>query len=97
MPTKRVTRQEVAEAEKKYYDSRAFINELDGKSARVIELVEILYVNQLNSINEKFNELKLSLTSMKERLSVEFNIDINQILNEEFEMVQPLEEVQEVD
>jgi chromosome segregation protein len=32
---------------------------------------------------------------MKERLSVEFNIDINQILNEEFEMVQPLAEVQE--
>ncbi|MDB5283477.1 MAG: smc, partial [Bacteroidota bacterium] len=48
----------------------------------------------LNDINEKFNELKLSLASLKERLSVEFNVDINVVLNEEFEMVQPLEEVQ---
>ncbi|MBK7150002.1 MAG: chromosome segregation protein SMC [Bacteroidetes bacterium] len=85
---------EVADAEKKYYDSRAFINDLDGKS-RELSRNRDAVVNQLNSINENFNDLKLSLASMKERLSVEFNIDINQILNEEFEMVQPLAEVQE--
>lgn len=88
---------EVEDAEKAYYDSRGSINELDTK-VRELSRNRDNAVNLLNSINEKFNELKLSLTSMKERLSVEFNIDINQILNEEFEMVQPLEEVQaEVD
>lgn len=88
---------EVEDAEKAYYDSRGSINEFDTK-VRELSRNRDNVVNLLNSINEKFNELKLSLTSMKERLSVEFNIDINQILNEEFEMVQPLEEVQaEVD
>ena len=88
---------EVEEAEKRYYDSRGLINELDTK-AREITRNRDNVLNLLNNINEKFNELKLSLTSMKERLSVEFSIDINSILNEEFEMVQPLEEVQaEVD
>ncbi len=84
---------EVEDAEKRYYDSRTGINELDSRSRELVRTRDNA-INQLNSINEKFNELKLSLTSMKERLSVEFNIDINEILNQEFEMVQPLEEVQ---
>lgn len=88
---------EVEEAEKAYYDSRAQINDFDSK-VRELTRNRDNVANLLNSINDKFNELKLSMTSMKERLSVEFNIDINEILNDEFEMVQPLEEVQaEVD
>lgn len=84
---------EVSEAEKGYYDSRGFINELDGK-VRELQRSRDNVASVLQSVHDKFNELKLSLASMKERLSVEFNIDINQLLNEEFEMVQPLEEVQ---
>lgn len=84
---------EVAESEKTYYDSRATINDLDGK-VREMSRNRDNAANALANINEKFNELRLSLASMKERLSVEFNIDINVILNEEFEMVQPIEEVQ---
>ncbi len=88
---------EVEETEKQYYNSRGLINELDTK-ARELSRNRDNVTNLLNSVHEKFNELKLSMTSMKERLSVEFSIDIQQILNEEFEMVQPLEEVQaEVD
>jgi chromosome segregation protein len=84
---------EVAEAEKAYYDSRGLINELDGK-VRELSRNRDNVAMLLSQIHDKFNELKLSLASMKERLSVEFNIDINVLLNEEFEMVQPLEEVQ---
>ncbi len=84
---------EVGEAEKTYYESRGLINELDAKTRELTRSRDTV-ANLLHNISEKFNELKLSLTSMKERLSVEFNIDINVILNEEFEMVQPLEEVQ---
>jgi chromosome segregation protein len=82
----------VAEAEKTYYDSRALINELDGK-VREMARTRDAVSNSLNAVNEKFSELRLSLTSLKERLSVEFNVDINEVLNEEFEMVQPIEEV----
>lgn len=84
---------EVAESEKTYYDSRGMINELDGKVRELTRQRDNVAM-LLGQINEKFNELKLSMASMKERLSVEFNIDINVLLNEEFEMVQPLEEVQ---
>ncbi|MBS1612039.1 MAG: chromosome segregation protein SMC, partial [Bacteroidetes bacterium] len=88
---------EVAESEKTYYDSRAQINELDAK-VREMSRNRDNAANALANINDKFNELRLSLASMKERLSVEFNIDINVLLNEEFEMVQSVEEVQaEVD
>jgi chromosome segregation protein len=88
---------EVEEAEKAYYDSRGLINELDSKTRELTRSRDNV-ANLLSNIHEKFTELKLSLTSMKERLSVEFSIDINTLLNEEFEMVQPLEEVQtEVD
>ncbi|HLP19662.1 MAG TPA: AAA family ATPase, partial [Chitinophagales bacterium] len=88
---------EVETAEKGYYDSRAQINEFDTK-VRELGRNRDNVANLLASISDKFNELKLSMTSMKERLSVEFNVDINVVLNEEFEMVQPLEEVQaEVD
>jgi chromosome segregation protein len=88
---------EVEEAEKAYYDSRGLINELDSKTRELTRSRDNV-ANLLSNIHEKFTELKLSLTSMKERLSVEFSIDINILLNEEFEMVQPLEEVQtEVD
>jgi chromosome segregation protein len=84
---------EVEEAEKGYYDSRGLINELDGK-VRELGRSKDNVILLLTQINDKFNELKLSLTSLKERLSVEFNVDINVVLNEDFEMVQPLEEVQ---
>jgi chromosome segregation protein len=84
---------EVEAAEKGYYDSRGAINEYDTK-VRELTRNRDNVVNLLANISDKFNELKLSLTSMKERLSVEFNVDINVVLNEEFEMVQPLEEVQ---
>lgn len=88
---------EVAESEKTYYDSRTQINELDAK-VREMSRNRDNAANALGNINDKFNELRLSLASMKERLSVEFNIDINVLLNEEFEMVQSVEEVQaEVD
>ncbi|MDW8418906.1 MAG: chromosome segregation protein SMC [Chitinophagales bacterium] len=88
---------EVNEAEKAYYESRGFINELETK-VRELQRQREQSVVLLQQIHERFNELKLSMASLKERLSVEFGVDIQQLLQEEFEMVQPLEEVQaEVD
>ncbi|MBX2903852.1 MAG: chromosome segregation protein SMC [Chitinophagales bacterium] len=75
---------EVADAEKTYYDSRATINDLDAalrEENRKKEQINTL----LSSINEKFTELKLNLTGLRERLNVEFNVNINDIINEEIE------------
>ncbi len=37
----------------------------------------------LNEIKDKLNELKLHVAGMKERLSVEFKVDLDAILDEE--------------
>jgi chromosome segregation protein len=37
----------------------------------------------LNSIKDKLNEMKLQLTSMKERLHIEFKVDLDAVLGEE--------------
>lgn len=85
---------EVADVEKNYYDSRATINELDAalrEENRKKEQVNTI----LSSINERFNELKLNLTGLRERLSVEFNVNINDIINEDIESKFTKEELEE--
>jgi chromosome segregation protein len=48
----------------------------------------------LNMIKDKINELRLQLAGIKERLSVEFNVDIDQILDEPRETEDALEDLQ---
>lgn len=90
---KEAFQKEVAETEKAYYDSRTGINDMDGK-VRELQRTRDAVVNTLNNINEKFNEMKLSLTSLKERLNVEFGVNINDIINEELQSEQTKEEVE---
>lgn len=72
----------VVKAEEDYYKSRGNINELET------ELKKIVYNKQqaeqiLQNLREKFTDLKLELNSIKERLSIEFNVNVNDIINEE--------------
>jgi chromosome segregation protein len=39
----------------------------------------------IGEIADKFNELKLNLAGLRERLSVEFNVNVNDIINEELD------------
>ena len=81
---KEAIEKEVAESEKSYYDSRGGINELDGKIRELTRSRDA--VNALiTEITDKFNELKLNLTGLRERLSVEFNANVNDIINEELD------------
>ncbi len=75
---------EVSDAEKTYYDSRAAINEMDGV-VREEQRKRDTSVTLLTALNERFAELKLNLTGLRERLNVEFNININDIINEEID------------
>ncbi len=69
----------VNEVEKSYYTARGAIDELD-KDSRTIqrnrEQVDALVLELQN----KLNDTKLSLNSVKERLSVEFDIDLDQLM-----------------
>jgi chromosome segregation protein len=68
----------VNEAERDYYACRGYIDEID-KMLRDIHNRKEHIDDLLMEFHNKANELKLEMSSIKERLSVEFNVDINQI------------------
>ncbi|MFT4060851.1 MAG: chromosome segregation protein SMC [Edaphocola sp.] len=71
----------LSEKDRSYYEFRNAISEHESKISRQRrekEQAETL----LNGIKEKLNEMKLKVAGMKERLSVEFKVDLEQILEE---------------
>ena len=69
----------VNEAEKEYYQARGKIDEID-KEIREIQGSKENTDSFLMEINNKLNESKLQLNSVKERLSVEFKVNLDEIL-----------------
>jgi chromosome segregation protein len=74
----------VNEAEKEYYATRGNIDEID-KGLRVIHTKKDNIDDLLMELQNKANDLKLEMNSVKERLSVEFNIDINSLREPQLE------------
>ncbi len=70
--------QAVNEAEKDYYAQRGSIDELED-DARQIQRKRESADTLLMELQNKLNELKLEINGLKERLSVEFKIDIDQL------------------
>ncbi len=71
----------LSEKDRTYYEFRNAISEHESKISRQRrekEQAETL----LNSIKEKLNEMKLQVAGMKERLSVEFKVDLEAILDD---------------
>jgi chromosome segregation protein len=71
----------VVEAEKLYYSGRGDIDESE-KVIREIQRNKEHVDALLMELSNTLNETKLELTSVKERLSVEFNIDLDQLVLE---------------
>ncbi|NTE00678.1 chromosome segregation protein SMC [Agrobacterium tumefaciens] len=72
----------LADVEKEYFESKGIINDLEGNITAIRknrEETDFL----LTEIKDKKNTLKIDLNSLKERLAVEFNIDINDLLETE--------------
>lgn len=82
------------EADQSYYNFRNQLNEKESAIRhQVKEKEQIEYL--LTAIKDKLNELKLQLAGMKERLNVEFRINLEDILGEERSGEVPVEELQE--
>jgi len=82
------------EADQQYYLQRNSLNEKESElrlKVRQKEAIDQL----LSSIKDRLNELKLHLAGMKERLHVEFRIDLEDILDEPRTGTTPTEELQE--
>ncbi|MCH7413883.1 chromosome segregation protein SMC [Belliella sp. R4-6] len=71
----------VNEAEKEYYASRGEIDTAD-KQIRELQKSKESMDTIIQELHNALNEVKLKLNSMKERLSVEFEIDLDSLMEE---------------
>ena len=72
----------VLEAEKDYYESKNIINDLESSLSELRKARELFDVES-TELKDRKNQLKLELSSLKERLSVEFSINIEDLLDDE--------------
>ena len=81
------------EADQGYYNLR---NALQGKESELRHKVKNRELTEhlLSEIKDKLNELKLQLSGMKERLHVEFKIELEEILDQPRSNNVPLEDLQ---
>src|SRR5688572_6124813 len=71
----------LSEAEKDYYESRGNIDQVE-KQLREIQHQRQNIDTLLMELQNQLNESKMHLNSVKERLSVEFNIDLDSVVGE---------------
>lgn len=77
----------LAESEKDYFESKGNINEVETNLTTLRKnREETDFI--LTELKDKKNSLKIDLNSLKERLAVEFNIDINDLLETETEITE---------
>ncbi|MBC6367969.1 chromosome segregation protein SMC [Algoriphagus sp. AK58] len=73
--------QGVTEAEKDYYGARGMIDETDTR-IRSLQKSKEGFDHLLSELQNAINEIKLKMSGMKERLSVEFELDLDQLMEE---------------
>lgn len=84
----------VQEAEKDYYAHRGQIDETDQK-IRSLQKMKEAHDELIHSLENSINELKLKMTGMKERLSVEFELDLDQLMIENPELDEEFKDFEE--
>lgn len=82
------------EADQAYYNLRNKLNEKESELRHKVKEKEQLE-QLLGGIKDRLNELKLQLAGMKERLQVEFRINLDDILDQDRTSDTPVEELQE--
>ncbi len=82
------------QADQEYYNIRNLLTEKESELRHKQKSKEGID-HLLNEIKDKLTDLKLQLAGMKERLSVEFKVDLDSIIDEPRTGDTPLEELQE--
>ncbi|MBZ5856275.1 chromosome segregation protein SMC [Flavihumibacter profundi] len=82
------------EADQAYYNLRNKLNEKESELRHKVKEKEQIE-HLLSAIKDRMNELKLQLAGMKERLQVEFRINLDDILDQPRLTETPVEELQE--
>jgi len=94
MHSKEEEEQKLNIADQAYYNFRNVLSEKESEIRHKVKDKEQTE-HMLAAIKDKLNELKLQLAGMKERLSVEFRINLEDILGQERVGEVPVEELQE--
>ncbi|WP_026751524.1 chromosome segregation protein SMC [Sediminibacterium sp. C3] len=81
------------EADQAYYNFRNALQEKESELRLKVKSKEMID-HLVNELKDKLNELKLQLAGMKERLHVEFKIELDEILDQPRTSDTPLEELQ---
>lgn len=71
----------LSEAEKEYYEARGHIDQIE-KQLREVQHQRQNIDTTLMELQNQLNESKMQLNSVKERLSVEFNVDLDSVTNQ---------------
>jgi len=81
------------EADQAYYNVRNGLSNKESELRHKVKSKELID-HILTEVKDKLNELKLQLAGMKERLSVEFKINLDEILDQPRNTSTPVEELQ---
>jgi chromosome segregation protein len=82
------------EADQEYYNLRNILGEKESE-LRLKQKSKEGIDHLLNEIKDRLTDLKLQLAGMKERLNVEFKVDLDAIIDEPRTGSEPLEDLQE--
>ncbi len=91
---KEIEEKKLNEADQEYYNLRNALTEKESELRHKQKSKEGID-HLLNEIKDKLTDLKLQLAGMKERLSVEFKVNLDDIIDEPRTGEVPLEELQE--
>jgi chromosome segregation protein len=86
----------VTEAEKSYYGERGAIDELDTR-IRSLQKAKEAYDELVLALQNQINEVRLKMAGMKERLNVEFDIELETLMAENPMVDSEFEELREED
>lgn len=82
----------LTEAEQAYFEARGGINELEDKLRKVSRLRQDAQI-LINQLKDKFSSVKFDISTVAQRLRIEFSIDVNEFINEEAEIDEKVEKM----
>ncbi len=84
----------LTEAEQLYFQARSGMVEMEDRLRKLTRQQQDLQI-KINTQKDQFNDVKFEISSIAQRLRIEFEIGINDILNEEVKSTRPEAELQE--
>jgi len=83
----------LSDAEQDYFQARGGINELEDRLRKLNKQRQDVQV-LVNNLKDKSNDVKYEISSVAQRLRIEFEVEINEVVNKEAQTELPIEEIE---